>query len=274
MPLDLTIAIPVKNEAHQILACLNAIGNNFATQVVIIDSNSTDNTITIAQNWGAATIQFNWDGKYPKKRNWYLLNHTPQTKWVLFLDADEILTAQFKTKLSHILNQTENAGFWLNYSIYMDNYQLKAGYPLKKLALFQTKKGLYEKIEEDNWSNLDMEIHEHPIINGSVGFISEKIDHKVNFKHPNWKAKHIEYAKWEAKRWAKLRLDKNVSHSLTNFQKTKYLIVQTPIAGIMFFLGSYIGLLGFMDGTKGLKYAWLKAFYFNQVYKEIKKIKN
>ena len=270
--LDLTIAIPVKNEAHQIAACLKNIGNNFAKQIDIIDSFSDDNTVEIAKEYGANVFQIKWDGKYPKKRNWYLLNHTPKTKWVLFLDADEILTTNFKNKISSILKETKHTGFWLNYSIYMNDYKLKAGYPLKKLALFQTNKGLYEKIEEDHWSALDMEIHEHPIVTGSVGVIKEKIEHIVNFDHPNWKNKHKEYAKWEAKRFIKMNSEVNNKITFSNSQKIKYSILKTPYSGIIFFIGSFFLMLGFIDGLSGLKYARLKAFYFNHVFTEIKKL--
>ena len=55
--LDLTIAIPVKNEAHQIAACLKNIGNNFAKQIDIIDSFSDDNTVEIAKEYGANVFQ-------------------------------------------------------------------------------------------------------------------------------------------------------------------------------------------------------------------------
>lgn len=270
--LDLTIAIPVKNEGHQIASCLKNIGNNFAKQIDIIDSFSDDNTVEIAKEYGANVFQIKWDGKYPKKRNWYLLNHKPKTKWVLFLDADEILTPDFKNKISQILDKTTHTGFWLNYSIYMNDYKLKAGYPLKKLALFQTNNGLYEKIEEDNWSVLDMEIHEHPVVSGTVGIIKEKIEHLVNFDHPNWKIKHKEYAKWEAKRFIKMNSEVNNKITFSNSQKIKYSILKTPYSGIIFFIGSFFLMLGFIDGLSGLKYARLKAFYFNHVFTEIKKL--
>lgn len=272
MYLDLTIAIPVKNEAKNIADCIKSIGKNFALNIDVIDSGSGDGTVEIARELGANIIQFTWDGKYPKKRNWYLLNHKPKTKWVLFLDADEHLTTPFKEALCNYIQKFDYAGYWLNYSIYMNNYKLKAGYPLKKLALFQTEKGLYEKIEENNWSKLDMEIHEHAIINGSVGFIKSKIDHKVNFENINWKQKHMEYAKWEAKRYLSLISNKRVANNFTFFQKIKYFIVNTPFAGISFFIGSYLFMLGFIDGIKGFKYALLKAFYFQKVYTEIKKV--
>ncbi|MGB5135674.1 MAG: glycosyltransferase [Prochlorococcaceae cyanobacterium] len=87
--LDLTVAIPVRNEECNLATCLQAIGPGFARSLVVIDSGSTDTTAAIARNHGAEVVTFEWNGRFPKKRNWFLRHHTPTTRWVLFLDADE-----------------------------------------------------------------------------------------------------------------------------------------------------------------------------------------
>lgn len=268
--LNLTIAIPTKNEAKHLQSCLESIGKDFAKEIIIVDSNSKDGTIEIAENFGIKVIQFNWNGKYPKKRNWFLQNYKPATQWVLFLDADETLTDAFKTELAHKLPKTNCHGFWLNYSIYLNGKMLKAGYPLKKLALFNPNYGLYEKIEEDHWTHLDMEIHEHPIIEGLLGEIKTKIDHKPEIHDSFWKPKHLSYAKWEAKRLEELQKDPIAKKQLSFKQKIKYQIISSPLSGILFFLGSFILLGGWIDGKRGWIYAKMKYWYFNQVYIAVK----
>ena len=89
LALDLTIAIPVRNEERNLAGCLEAIGPDLARRIVVIDSGSTDKTTEIARNMGAEVVDFVWDGRFPKKRNWFLRNHPPTTKWIFFLDADE-----------------------------------------------------------------------------------------------------------------------------------------------------------------------------------------
>ena len=116
--LDLTIVIPTKDESESLPSCLQAIGHDFAKRVVVVDSHSTDDTCDLAKAWGAEVIHFQWDGRFPKKRNWFLRNHTPATAWVLFLDADEHLTAAFKDELIATLPSTDHVGFWLHYMIY------------------------------------------------------------------------------------------------------------------------------------------------------------
>jgi hypothetical protein len=48
-----------------------------------------------AAGFGAKVLQFDWCGRYPKKRNWVLPNCALANAWVLFLDADEFLDDSF-----------------------------------------------------------------------------------------------------------------------------------------------------------------------------------
>lgn len=268
--LNLTIAIPVLNEEKNLRKCLDAIGQSFADNIVLIDSGSTDNTLSIAQEYSIKVINFTWDGHFPKKRNWYLRNHTPTTKWVLFLDADEFLTDEFKKELSQTLKSTEYSGYWLTYTRYFLGKKLIGGYPLKKLALFKVGMGEYEYIEEDNWSKLDMEIHEHPVIDGKIGIIKAEIEHQDFRGISHYVLKHNEYALWEAERYLKLHQNEEIKRVWTWKQKIKYRLMNSPFLGISYFFGSYIFMGGFRDGSTGLVFAILKMSYFSQVYCKLK----
>jgi glycosyltransferase involved in cell wall biosynthesis len=266
MLLDLTIAISTKNEKFNLSQCLEAISPSFGTKIVVLDSGSTDETCSIAKEFGAEVLQFRWNGRFPKKRNWFLREHPPQTKWVLFLDADEYLTPQFKEELNRVLPNSPHAGFWLSYSVYFQGRKLKGGYPLDKLALFRVGSGEYECIDEDTWSDLDMEVHEHPIINGSVGFIRSKIDHQDFRGVSHWLSKHNQYSSWETARFIRYASDPNVRARWTWRQKIKYSLMRTPFLGIAYFFGSFFLMGGWRDGFTGLSYAILKMSYFTQIY--------
>ncbi len=272
MPLDLTIAIPVRNEAKNLPLCLAAIGKNWAQQIVVIDSNSTDPTCQIAEEWGAEVVNFEWNGQFPKKRNWFLRNYTPTTKWVLFLDADEYLTPDFKKEVEVALGNDEYVGYWLRYTIYFMGKQLKGGYPLHKLALFRVGSGEYERIDEAQWSQLDMEVHEHPVLEGKVGVIKSKIDHQDLRGVTHYVNKHNDYASWEAARFLKTNKEVKASGNWTWKQKIKYGLMRTPLIGPAFFVGSYFFMGGFRDGTRGLAFGILKMAYFTQVYCKIKEL--
>src|SRR5690606_38151607 len=127
-----------------------AIGSDLVQRIVIIDSGSTDQTAQIAKSYGADVVNFRWNGKFPKKRNWFLRHYAFTTKWVLFLDADEYLTEDFKAELKEKLQGGKEVGYWISYTIYFMGKQLKGGYPLEKLALFQVGAGEYERIDEES----------------------------------------------------------------------------------------------------------------------------
>jgi glycosyltransferase involved in cell wall biosynthesis len=270
IPLDLTIALPVRNEERNLPGCLSAIGKDFARRIVIIDSGSTDNTEKIAKEYGADFINFKWDGKFPKKRNWFLRNHNIDTKWILFLDADEYLTEDFKTEMRESLGRDDKIGYWLSYTIYFLGKQLKGGYPLRKLALFKVGAGEYERIDEDQWSNLDMEVHEHPVLSGEVGVIKSKIDHQDYRGVSHYVIKHNEYASWEAGRFLKTANTPGIAANWTWKQRLKYRLMRSILIGPAYFCGSFFLLGGFRDGARGWAFAVLKMSYFTQVYCKIR----
>lgn len=272
MSLDLTIAIPGKNEERNLPGCLDAIGKGFAKRVVLLDSGSTDRTREIAEQWGADVIDFRWDGKFPKKRNWYLRNHTPETKWVLFLDGDEFLTPEFKAALTPALERTDVVGFWLSYTRYFLGKKLRGGYPLRKLALFRVGSGEYERIDEDHWSHLDMEVHEHPVLAGPTAILPEAIDHQDYRGVTHYIAKHNEYSSWEAARFLKTSSDPEVVSKWTWKQRVKYRLVCSPLIGPIYFFANYVLMGGFRDGAAGLAFSIFKAAYFTQVFCKIREI--
>ncbi len=63
-----SVIVPVKNEAGNLGRCLPALA--WADEIFVVDSQSTDGTGEVATQFGAAVIQFHYNGTYPKKKNW------------------------------------------------------------------------------------------------------------------------------------------------------------------------------------------------------------
>ncbi|WP_394729414.1 glycosyltransferase family 2 protein [Altererythrobacter sp. GH1-8] len=261
--LQVTVAIPVKNEEANLTACLERLGR--FQEIVVIDSGSTDRTAEIAEQFGARIADFNWDGKFPKKRNWLLLNDPPNQPWVLFLDADEFVNDEFCNAVERAIRDEAKDGYWLSYTNYFLGQPLRHGLAQRKLALFRVGNALYEKIDEDQWSQLDMEIHEHPIIEGDVGEITVPIDHRDYKGLGKFIEKHRDYALWEARRYAKLQNDPAVWDLLTSRQRVKYKYLAKWWYPAFYFLFTYIAKRGFLDGGAGFHYAVYKAWYFHTI---------
>lgn len=267
--IPVSVVIPVKNEAKNISRCLKLLEE--FTEIMIVDSGSTDDTCAIAKSLGAKIITFNWNGQFPKKRNWVLRNIKLKNDWVLFLDADEFLTPEFKKELMQKIKENKNIGYWVRYHNFFMGKQLKHGDPFKKLPVFKVGAGEYEFIEEDSWSHLDMEVHEHPILHGKIGELKSPVIHRDYKGLEHYISKHNAYSSWEAKRYLKLKEKK--FPGLNSRQRMKYRLMGMGLLPIFYFMGSYILKLGFLDGKEGLWFARYKANYFFQIQTKIEELK-
>ena len=63
-----SVLVPVKNEAENLRRCLPALA--WADEVFVVDSQSTDDTVLVAEAHGATVVEFDFNGVYPKKKNW------------------------------------------------------------------------------------------------------------------------------------------------------------------------------------------------------------
>ena len=267
-PIAVTVVIPVKNEEKNLPHCLELLKE--FSEVIVVDSNSTDRTPEIVKRYGRKLVNFNWNGQFPKKRNWTLRNVPIQNEWVLFLDADEYVTEKFKEELAEAINRNGYVGFWVHYINDFMGKVLKYGAVMPKLPLFKVGAGEYEFIDEKQWSHLDMEIHEHPILNGKIGEIKSPVIHREFRGLAHYIQKHNEYSSWEANRYLKMKDKKG---ELTFRQKIKYTFIDTWLLGIMYFCYSYFYKLGFLDGKIGFIYAAYKMQYFFNIKAKIEEIR-
>ncbi len=268
---QITVVMPVKNEANHLRR-----GIPLAAKlgfVLVVDSGSTDKTQRIARERGAEVLDFKWDGKFPKKRNWTLRNYDFKTEWVLFLDADEFINDEFVAEVQRTIAKADKVGFWLNFENHFMGKKLRGGDPFRKLALFKIGAGEYEQIDEDHWSHLDMEVHEHPVLKGKVGEIKTFIEHNDFRGLKHYIDKHNEYSSWEAMRYVQL-IDKQKRDAswnrLTDRQKKKYQSLEKWWFAPVYFIASYFLKKGFLDGTVGFHFALMKAIYFYQIRLKIK----
>lgn len=262
--IPISVVIPVKNEEKNLPQCLSLL-NEFS-EVIVVDSHSTDKTLQIAEEYGCRLIEFTWNGRFPKKRNWVLRNVELQNTWVLFLDADESVTDDFIVCIRKIIERTDYCGFWIYYNDHFMGRQLKHGVKMRKLALFRKDKGEYEYIDEHAWSHLDMEIHEHPVIEGKVGQFPVPLIHNDYKGLEHYIAKHNAYSTWEVYRFFQLIKSET---RLTFRQKVKYFLLDSWFLAPLYFLYAYFFRLGMLDGRAGLLFSLYKMQYFFQIKSKI-----
>jgi glycosyltransferase involved in cell wall biosynthesis len=262
--LPVSVCIPVRNEEANLTACLERLQD--FDEVVVVDSSSTDRTPEIAKKAGATLLQFHWDGQFPKKRNWALKNHTFKHPWILFLDADERMSPEFVAELRATLPTTNHSGFWITFTNWFMGKPLHYGDVFRKLALFRLGAGEYECIPENAWSNLDMEVHEHPILAGTTGSLQNKLDHRDFRDLKTYLTKHNEYSSWEVKRFLWLKsAGQEAWKALNPRQQFKYRHLDKWWFAWVYWILSVIIKRGLLDGEKGFILARMKRRYFDEV---------
>lgn len=258
-----SVLIPTRNEARNLGRCLEAV-RGWAGEIVVVDSQSTDGTVAIAQRAGAEVIQFHYQGGWPKKRQWALDTHPWNNEWILLLDADEILTAPLKEEIEAAIRRPGCDGYWLRFRVAFLGRMLRYGdTELWKLYLFRRKKGHYEKrLTRQDCSMSDIEVHEHVVVDGPTA----RLRHPV--MHENWNsldryiAKHNEYSNWEAHVFLH-GADESMRPSLfgNQAQRRRWLkqtLLMLPGSPLLRFLYVYVLRLGLLDGRAGLTYAMFK----------------
>ena len=99
--MDLSLCMIVKNEESYLPQALNSV-KDVVDEMVILDTGSTDRTVEIAKEYGARVYQFDWCNDFSAARNEAL--KYVQGKWVLVLDADEVLTQSIAAELHQVIH--------------------------------------------------------------------------------------------------------------------------------------------------------------------------
>lgn len=270
--LPISVCIPVKNEALNLPACLAAL--TAFDEVVVVDSGSTDGTVELARQAGAAVLQFEWDGQFPKKRNWALRNHPFRHPWVLFLDADERMNSTCVAELRAILADTPHSGFWISFTNWFMGAPLHHGDVFHKLALFKIGAGEYERFPEDSWSKLDMEVHEHPVLQGTTGELKTRLEHQDYRGLKSYLAKHNEYSSWEANRFIWLQSAAPEAWRMLNGrQRFKYRALDRWWLAWVYWAAAVWLKKGFLDGRNGFRFGLMKRRYFQEIRLKIQEIR-
>ena len=97
---NVSVIIPTFNEELNLPHALKSVVDK-AQQVFVVDSESTDRTQSIAEDFGATVVVRPWLG-YAAQKNWALDNLPIETDWVFILDADESITPELWTEIEAI----------------------------------------------------------------------------------------------------------------------------------------------------------------------------
>ncbi|MGV0024069.1 glycosyltransferase family 2 protein [Phormidesmis priestleyi] len=273
--IPVSVLIPARNEEANLPACLTSVDR--ADEVLVVDSQSSDRSVEIAESYGAKVVQFQFNGRWPKKKNWSLENLPFRNEWVLIVDCDERITPELWEEIEIAIQQADCDGYYLNRKVFFLGQWIRYGgkYPDWNLRLFRHAKGRYENLNTEEIRNTgDNEVHEHVIIPGKVAYLKHDMLH-VDFRDMyHWLERHNRYSNWEARVYLNLLNGKDDGGTIganlfgDSVQRKRFLKkiwVRLPFKPLLRFVLFYFLRLGFLDGKAGYIYGRLLSQYEYQI---------
>jgi glycosyltransferase involved in cell wall biosynthesis len=266
--LPVTAIIAVRNEEKNLPECLRSVA--FADQVFVVDSHSTDRTCEISEQLGATVVQFEYDGTWPKKRNWALRNLPIRNEWVLVLDGDERVDDALREEIGQAIQRTDVNGFYIRWKfVFLGSWMKHCWNHGWMLRLFRHGTAEYEDLGLRGEGGWDAEVHENIVLqSGQSARLNAWLTHETNQDLSFWIRKQNEFSTWNAVR--RLQLLREPMPPLKSLwsrdpvQKRKLLksvFVRLPMRAPVMFLWLYIAKRGFLDGPAAFYFCWLRAIH-------------
>jgi len=245
---QLTVIIPTYNEEMHIGPLLKSV--QWADELIVVDSFSTDRTVEIAQTMGAKILQREYIHSANQK-NWTIPQATHE--WILLIDADERPSPELIQEIKDFLasGQEEYAAFWIGRkNHFMGQHVRYSGWQNDAvIRLFKRDVCRYE----------DKHVHAEIITQGKVGQLQGKLVHYTHRSIEHFLTKMQRYAHWSAKDY---------------YSKTpKVTLYHLALKPFFRFIKHYILQGGILDGRVGFIVSSIMAWGVFLRYTKIKEMR-
>ncbi|MFB2763758.1 glycosyltransferase family 2 protein [Marinobacter shengliensis] len=239
--MKLSAVLITKNAGPEFAKCLESLA--FADEIVVLDSGSTDDTLAVAEQFGARIFQSDeWPGFGPQRQR--AQSHA-RGEWLLWIDTDEVVTPELASSIQHAIEKAPAKQVFQvkRLSWFFGRFIRHSGwYPDKVVRLYRREEYGYD----------DALVHEKVHCpEASVETLGGDLLHYTATNFPDYMAKSVRYAE----DWAEGRARRGKKASL----------LSACMHGLGAFLKKYFLRLGFLDGKHGFLLAVMSAYYvFNK----------
>ena len=253
----ISLLILTKNEQQDLPGCLESVA--WSDDIHVLDSQSTDNTLQLAESFGARVYVRAFDG-YASQRN-FGLQLPFKYRWVLILDADERITPSLATEMNAFV-QSADASIA---GVRMRRRDIWWGHWLKHAQISP----FYVRLVRAGKAHYEREINEVLIVEGEIAEFSEPFDHYPFSKGlDHWINKHNDYSRMEAELvtkglvakpvWKIALFGKDFGERRVHQKAIFYGLPARPLIKLFYML---IVRRAFLDGWAGIRYSILQAIY-------------
>ena len=241
------------NEEQNLSRVLRSL--SWCNELLVLDSGSTDSTEIIARNHGAKFIVHKQSGpfKITDQRNLALDCCGLESKWVLFIDADEEVSSLLSHEIQRLISRPSPT----------NSYELTPRYWFlgKWLRRTQGFPNWHPRLLQRNSVRFQGGVWESFSEGAIISRIHEPYEHYAFSKGlDDWIERHQRYSSWDA-----AEIDQYLTNSeLTTSRKRQLRILTSylwPIRPLLRFIQKYLLQLGCLEGWQGLLYCLLISFY-------------
>jgi len=241
--MKLTVIILTRNSNGLILDCLNSIKS--ADEIVIVDDNSTDETLAFAKKFPVKVFSRQLDN-FAAQRNFAISKAT--MPWVLFLDSDERVPLKLLHEIKTAISVDTYSAYRMKRLNYFFHHAVKHGgyWPDWQTRLFKLK----------DFAKFTGSVHETPHFSGRLGSLE---NHLTHFSHQNLAEgleKSLIWTKKEAEEFIKAH-----HPPITWWRIVKVMVWE--------FCFRYFKKLGLLDGYVGFIESLIQAINRFFVYQQI-----
>lgn len=253
----ITAVVLTKNEVANLERCFASL--RWCAEIVVVDSGSTDGTQTKAHELGARVFVHVQPPpfKIDAQRNWALDHAEISTPWVVFLDADETITAELAHELGRACGEAADE---------FDAYELTPRYLFWGRWLKRTQgfPNWHPRVVRLGKARFAGGVWEHFVEGTRVGRIDEPYDHFANSKGlSDWLARHDRYSSWDAEKIVAY-LESGDDAALGSNRKVtlrRWAAKLWPVRPWARFFQTYFLRLGFLEGRAAFAFCLLYFCY-------------
>lgn len=270
--IPITLLVTTRNEAANIERCLRS-AHLFVDQIFVIDSESEDETVSIASKYAeVVNLPYDHSKIIPWIYQWGLNNLPIRNDWVMILEADQTLTPELKTELEQIFARAsiQEDGFYVRRQQVFRGKALRFGGYGSKYMLKLFRRGTGELDPEET----DTRVY----VQGVVGRLRFPIieENRKEDEILFYLQKHLRYADVFAReelqrrqqgfKWKQQPRLFGTPDQRVLWLKQLFFGLPLYIRPFIYFFYRYVILLGFLDGKQGAIFHFMQAFWFRLVW--------
>jgi len=240
----ISAVINVRNEAENLKKCLKSL-RHFASEIIVTDMDSTDDSAQIAKDFGAKVFPYRWLKYVEPARNFGLSKTTG--KWIILLDPDEYLNKSLKKELLNYTTRSDVSWVKIPRKNMIFNKWMRHSRCWPDYLIRFFKKGTV------SWKK---EIHSQPITKGNGATVLDS--EKLAIRHLNYSS--ITQYLTQTIRYSNIQADELIS---TGYKVKLSDFILKPVQE---FNSRFYFAEGFKDGVHGLVFSLLQSFAISLIY--------